>query len=225
MTFVPQFLADLDHMIHEKHLLKHPFYLAWSKGTLSRECLKEYAQDYYHHVQAFPTYLSSLHSHTKDPTTRKEILNNLIEEEAGNPNHPDLWKTFATSLDAKEIEHHSPSLEMETLVETFRNICLHGTVSEGLAALYAYESQIPSICVSKIDGLKKHYDMQDPKSWSYFAVHIGADEEHSRVERELLAKHITCETVSSTKNAAQQILDCLWNFLSGLCHRYEILAC
>lgn len=37
-----EFLKKLDIQIQAKHLLNHPFYQAWTKGELSRECLKEY---------------------------------------------------------------------------------------------------------------------------------------------------------------------------------------
>ncbi|PYJ98970.1 MAG: pyrroloquinoline quinone biosynthesis protein PqqC, partial [Verrucomicrobia bacterium] len=50
-------LDEIDNDIAEKHLLKHPFYLAWTRGELSREALADYARQYYHHVTAFPTYL------------------------------------------------------------------------------------------------------------------------------------------------------------------------
>ena len=226
MKYVDQFLKQLDEQIQEKHLLKHVFYQAWSEGKLSQDCLKEYAIEYYAHVKAFPTYLSALHAHTEDAKTRKGILQNLIEEEAGSPNHPELWKSFAMSLGAseEEIDTHKPCSEIETLIQTFRTICREGHTAEGLAALYAYESQIPSICISKIDGLKKHYGMQDPVSWRYFSVHIAADEEHAQMERELLGLHISSEKASHAHFAAQQILDALWNFLTHISHKHQI-AC
>ena len=217
------FLNELDRRIQQKHLLHHPFYQAWSKGELSKECLIEYAKDYYHHVKAFPTYLSALHSHVEEPHTRRKLLENLVEEEAGTPNHPELWHQFARGLGASEaeIDAYVPSSEMQTLVSTFKSICSQGTVSEGLAALYAYESQIPTICVSKIQGLKEHYGIKDAKVWRYFSVHIGADEEHAAVERELLNHYVKDEGASSLQ-AADRVLDCLWNFLTGLCHKYQI---
>lgn len=220
------FLKQLDALIQEKHLLKHTFYQAWSEGKLDKECLKEYAIEYYHHVKAFPTYLSALHAHTEHLSTRKHLLRNLIEEEDGEPNHPDLWKSFALSLGAteEEIAQHQPCAAIQTLIQAFRSICREGSVSEGLASLYAYESQIPSICLSKIDGLKKHYGLTDPKSWRYFTVHIAADEEHARVERELLAQHITANESEKTQRAAQDIVDALWNFLTHMTHKYSI-AC
>ena len=49
-------------------------------------------------MAAFPTYLSAVHAKCDDQLTRKQILSNLIDEEAGQPNHPELWLQFADSL-------------------------------------------------------------------------------------------------------------------------------
>ena len=57
-----QDLDQIDKDIAAKHLLKHPFYLAWTRGELSREALADYARQYYQHVAAFPTYLSAIHA-------------------------------------------------------------------------------------------------------------------------------------------------------------------
>ena len=97
-----QYLEEIDNDIAEKHLLKHPFYLAWTRGELSKEALTDYAQQYYHHVAAFPTYLSAVHAKCDHQATRKQLLNNLIDEEAGSPNHPELWKKF---VDGLGVEH------------------------------------------------------------------------------------------------------------------------
>ena len=93
-----QDIDQIDKDIGAKHLLKHPFYLAWTRGELSREALADYARQYYQHVAAFPTYLSAIHAKCDNQSTRKELLNNLIDEEAGSPNHPELWLNFAEGL-------------------------------------------------------------------------------------------------------------------------------
>ena len=226
-SMISSILQHIDSQIESKNLLKSEFYLAWSRGELSIECLKEYAKEYYQHVKAFPTYISALHSHTEDPKTRKTLLQNLIEEEAGTPNHPDLWKNFALSLGVTEHElsTHNPSAEMATLIGTFREMCLNNSVAEGIAALYSYESQIPEICVSKIDGLKRHYGMKNPKDWEYFTVHIAADKEHAAQERELLSQHVNEENKNAVHHATNRTLDVLWNFLSSLCDKYSIGSC
>ena len=56
------FSKDLSEKLDEFHLLKHPFYIAWNKGELSREIIKDYAEQYYNHVKAFPRYISATHS-------------------------------------------------------------------------------------------------------------------------------------------------------------------
>jgi pyrroloquinoline-quinone synthase len=221
-----QYLDKIDHNIGEKHLLKHPFYLAWTRGELSKEALLDYAKQYYHHVAAFPTYLSAVHANCDDQATRKQLLNNLIDEEAGSPNHPELWKKFASGLGVKDIDLAQTERQPETknLIDTFRSVCGQGATAEGLAALYAYESQIPAICESKIDGLKKYYGYTTPEHYEYFTVHIKADREHSAAEREMLSRYVDNRNFESVKASVNRVLDALWEILSGVCRRHAI-AC
>src|SRR5712664_1638751 len=211
-------LDEIDKYIAAKHLLKHPFYLAWTRGELSREALADYAQQYYQHVAAFPTYLSAVHANCDDQSTRKELLNNLIDEEAGSPNHPELWLNFAEGLGVSrsDAQRDEQWPKTKNLIDTFRSVCRDGSTAEGLAALYAYESQIPAICESKIDGLKKHYGFNDPKQYEYFSVHIEADREHSATEREMLSSYVNDQNIDSVRASARRVLDALWEMLSGV---------
>ena len=220
------YLDPIENDIAAKHLLKHPFYLAWTRGELSREALADYARQYYHHVAAFPTYLSAIHANCDDQSTRKEVLNNLIDEEAGSPNHPELWLNFAEGLgvSARDAQDAEKWPETKNLIDTFRSVCRHGSTAEGLGALYAYESQIPAICESKIDGLKKHYGFADPKHYEYFSVHIEADREHSAAEQRLLGGHIASQNFDTVRASVNRVLDALWEILSGVCRRHAI-AC
>ena len=219
-----RYLDKIDNDIAAKHLLKHPFYLAWTRGELTRAALADYATQYYHHVAAFPTYLSAVHSKCDDQPMRKRILSNLIEEEAGSPNHPELWIQFAGGLGLSEVDVRTTEKQAETsnLIDTFRSACSAGSTAEGLAALYAYESQIPSICESKIDGLKKHYGFRDPKDYEYFSVHIEADREHSAAEREMLSSGINGQNFGAVRASANRVLEALWAMLSGVCRRHAI---
>lgn len=219
-----QYLDEIDGDITQKHLLKHPFYIAWARGELSKEALADYARQYYHHVAAFPTYLSAVHSNCDDQGTRKQLLNNLIDEEAGSPNHTDLWRKFAHGLDVKDVDlaNTEKGPETKNLIDTFRSVCSEGSTTEGLAALYAYESQIPPICESKIDGLKKYYGFENPENYKYFTVHIEADREHSAAEREMLSRYIDKRNFESAKTSVNRVLDALWEMLSGVCRRHAL---
>jgi pyrroloquinoline-quinone synthase len=219
-----KYLDQIDQDIAEKHLLKHPFYLAWARGELTKEALTDYAKQYYHHVAAFPTYLSAVHSKCDDQPIRKQILSNLIDEEAGSPNHPELWKQFAEALGVNDVDLAKTDKQPETknLIETFRSVCSNESTTEGLAALYAYESQIPAICESKVDGLKKHYGFTDPKGYEYFSVHIDADKEHSAAEREMLSAKIDNRNIDNVRASVNRVLDALGELLSGVCRRHAI---
>ena len=76
----PVFFSALEDRLERYDLLKHPYYQAWSKGELTREDLREYASEYWHHVSAFPTYLSALHSQLPDGELRRTVLENLADE-------------------------------------------------------------------------------------------------------------------------------------------------
>jgi pyrroloquinoline-quinone synthase len=221
-----QYVEQIDKDIAAKHLLKHPFYLAWTRGELSKDALTDYARQYYHHVAAFPTYLSAVHAKCDDQDTRKQLLHNLIDEETGSPNHPELWLKFAEGLGVSDVDVRKTTRKPETknLIDIFRSACRDGSTAEGLAALYAYESQIPAICESKIDGLKKHYGFTNPEHYHYFTVHIEADHEHSAAERRMLETHVNEHNFESVKASVNRVLDALWKMLSGVCQRHAI-AC
>ena len=224
MNITSSILEHIESRIVHRHLLLHPFYQAWTRGELPRPALRDYARQYYHHVAAFPTYLSALHSHTENQQVRRQILANLMDEEAGDPNHPELWLRFAesTGLNREEVSNAELWNETETLIGTFRRACREGSVAQGIAALYAYESQIPKIAQSKIEGLEKFYGMNTPDALDYFRVHIEADREHSRVEQELLESTLKPQDAPAVAKSVEEVLNSLWNLLSSVCHRHGI---
>jgi pyrroloquinoline-quinone synthase len=213
----------LEAIVAEKHLLTHPFYLAWTEGKLSREHLKEYAQQYFHHVLAFPTYISAIHYNTPHLAVRQELLENLIGEERGEKNHPALWRNFAVALGATAAELEAgPLLETTAnLIDTFRDRCLNSPFYAGLAALYAYESQVPEVAKVKIDGLRQFYGMTDPAEYEFFTVHQEADIYHTESTMQLIEAHATTEAEQAEVAAvAQAAVDALWSFLDGIYDTY-----
>ncbi|MGH7284115.1 MAG: CADD family putative folate metabolism protein [Polyangiaceae bacterium] len=215
----------IDQVVTQRHLLGSAFYRAWSRGDLGAAALQSYARQYYKHVAAFPTYLSAVHSRSEDLATRKLVLENLIEEEAGSPNHPELWLQFAEGVGAKKEDAIAEKAWPETkaLVDAFRSACEAGTV-EGLAALYAYESQIPAVCVSKIEGLVAHYGVKNPQIYRYFTDHLEADKDHAASGRAWLETHLTDENAPRANAAVEKILTALHAMLDAVCTRHAIAA-
>ena len=221
MTHVEQ----IDQLVTRRHLLGSAFYRAWSRGDLTSAALQSYARQYYKHVAAFPTYLSTVHSRSEDLATRKMVLENLIEEEAGSPNHPELWLQFAEGLGANKDDAIAEEAWPETkaLVDAFRAACESSTV-EGIAALYAYESQIPAVCVSKIEGLTAHYGVKNAEIYRYFTDHLEADEDHAASGRAWLEAHLTNENAPRAQAAVERILTALHTMLDSVCARHAIAA-
>ena len=88
---------------------------------------------------------------------------------------------------------------------------------EGLAALYAYESQIPAVAKAKIDGLAKNYGIWSDRDVAFFSVHMDADVLHSQTSRDLLRDLCSDEEKTvQAERAASQTLDALYGFLDSV---------
>lgn len=212
------YLARLDALIEEYNLLKHPFYEAWSKGELSKGDLQHYAKDYFHHVLAFPTYVSGVHSRIADIRDRQVMLENLLEEEHGPENHPELWLRFAEGIGVGRgaVQDHAPSSAVRSFVRTFQRVTRHANALVGLSALYAYESQVPRIAHEKIAGLKKYFGVNDARSLKFFDVHESADVEHSRDERKLIERFAKNGDHELALRETEKVLRGVWRVLSSV---------
>jgi len=208
------------------HLLKHPFYQAWMAGTLSRDVLRNYATQYYFHVDRFPRYLSSIHSHCENPAQRQKLMENLNEEEGTKfgVSHPELWLQFAEGLgvEREEVLAAKPGHAIRNVVSQFFRLS-RSSFHEGLGALYAYESQIPEIAESKLEGLKNRYGIHDERTLSFFEVHRKADIEHRCVILEML-EMLSDEEKTQAQNAAKEAAQSLWDFLTEMHHERDACA-
>jgi len=213
------FFLTLESRIDRYDLLKHPYYQAWSRGELTREDLREYAAEYWHHVSSFPAYLSALHSHLPDGKLRRLVLENLADEEGledGVP-HSDMWMDFARGMGANEPDVRARVIgpEMSALLEHYR-AAMGKSPAAALAALYAYESRVPGIAKTKADGLASHYGADDTTR-HYFTVHVKADVHHARVWRNALAAELSQhpEETESALAAGEDAARALWTALDG----------
>jgi len=214
-----ELLARLDAAIAEKNLLKHPFYQDWQAGKLSRQALQLYAAQYYRHVEAFPKHLRVLAARTEGPL-RDTVMENLAEEENPAAPHPKLWRDFAAAVGVGEDDITCcPALPgTQAVVATFREICGDRTVAEAVAALYAYEAQVPEIAGTKIDGLRKFYGVEKPTALAYFAVHEEADKAHREAWRNWLNEHSDASSNDEVVATANEALTALWGALDAVHH-------
>jgi pyrroloquinoline-quinone synthase len=213
-------MADIERAIAGKHLLTHPFYEAWTDGTLPREALLEYARQYYAFEVRLPRFLTALHARSEDLATRTALLSNAWDEEHGAENHAELWLRFAESLGLSrdEVTHATPRPTTKALVDTYRDAAERAPVSAGVAALYAYESQLPAVAKAKIEGLEAHYGFDDAgkrRGARFFDVHEAIDTGHAAAERAIVERAMATDEGRAALGGAEKALDAWWNFLSA----------
>ena len=216
------FSKELNKKLDKYHLLNHPFYKSWNDGKLNREIIKDYAEQYYQHVKAFPRYISATHSICEDIEKRKILLENLQDEENRDGDHPKLWKDFALAVGSNNTDIESVKEEKFT-TDLIENFFKNGRASyaEGLASLYTYERQIPEIAETKIRGLKNHYGVTSEEGLKFFEVHKAADVYH-REACEKLLDGLSKEEQDKAERSALSTAKYLWNFLTGMSVKHNI---
>jgi pyrroloquinoline-quinone synthase len=204
----------LTAVLSEHSLLSHPYYRAWTKGALSAKTLGDYAVQYFAQVDAFPRFVSTVHSRCPDIAVRKVLLQNLVDEELHGPDHPELWLRFAEALgqSREAVRAAQPLPETQALVETLFEMA-SGDWRDGLCALFAYEAQVPEVARTKMDGLRRLYGITDERALSFFSAHLTYDVEHARAVGALLDAH--AEPVRAER-ATRAAAVALWGFLDGV---------
>jgi pyrroloquinoline-quinone synthase len=184
----------LDSILEKWDLLQHPFYQAWSAGTLPVEALKVYASEY----GAFINSLADGWTTLNDAETAHE------EEE-----HAELWEEFASALETKIS---TPEISQTTdLVNTAKE--LFSTPAATLGAMYAFEAQQPATAKSKLDGLKTHYSLPVEVE-PYFEVHSANWHESEKILDAV--EKLSPEEQAQAEQACEKMARALWNALTGI---------
>lgn len=209
------FQAELNKKLEQYSLLKHPFYQQWSAGTLSKDALCGYVKEYFHLVKAVPDMVEKIYRANPNP----EMKANLEDEKS----HIALWENFAEGMgiSKKELHEYAPSGNTINAVNKLTGLMSNPT--EGAAAMYAYEADIPKISVSKIDGLKKFYGITDSSTLEYFTEHETADIEHVKVWQAMM-KNFNATQETTALHSAEESLKAQNAVLDSVCERYMSMA-
>jgi pyrroloquinoline-quinone synthase len=174
-------IQNLDRIIEERSLLKHPFYQAWSDGKLTHDALVGYSKEYYQLVKAVPIFMTQLMDHV--PATMYDEFDFNQQEEYS---HISLWERFASGLGISRKE----LLECEGLYKTNHAISgmysLMSSFVGGSAAIYALEKEIPKISQTKLEGLAEFYGLTNEDVTKYFKEHMEADIRHAAAWQKII---------------------------------------
>jgi pyrroloquinoline-quinone synthase len=88
-------------------------------------------------------------------------------------------------------------------------------VAAGVAAIHAYEHQVPAVAGAKIEGLRSHYGVDDQRTLAFWEVHRALDVQHADAERRIL-EDLAEEDPGPMETATERALDAWWGFLDGV---------
>jgi len=184
----------LAKVIKKWNLLAHPFYQAWSAGSLPVEALQVYAREYSTFIETLPLGWETL----GDSETAGE------ERE-----HIELWADFAAALGTMPA---APAIqESAVLASTAKSLFVDP--ASALGALYAFEVQQPETAESKLRGLKAWYRLP-ADSEKYFAAHAVNWHEAAKILARIRALDPSGQEKAIA--ACNQMGEALWNALSGI---------
>ncbi|HKZ62189.1 MAG TPA: iron-containing redox enzyme family protein, partial [Nitrososphaera sp.] len=203
--------------IERRSLLKHSFYQMWSEGKLTIDHLQGYSLEYFQLVKAVPKFVEDIAKGTDNP----DIASNAKEE----AEHVEPWVRFATALGVSrnDLAGYAGTENTKVAIAKMMNLA-NASFEEAVAAMYAYEMELPKISRRKIDGMKKFYGMDSEDATKYFEIHEEADVRHAQVWREILQK-IPADRQEAAYNAAVESLKAQNMLLDSVQEKYVGTYC
>lgn len=197
--------TTLGAALEDIQLLSHPFYQRWEAGTLRREELTRYAEQYRYFEEMLPGFLDELAAQLPEGPIRGLVLDNLTDEVAA-PSHLSLFEKFATFFDATTAPI-SPA--MLHLVNAYRVLLERGPAAS-LGGLWAYESQGAKIADSKAQRLVTHFEA-DVEAVEFWSVHGSLEGDHAGWTMEAL---VQLDPDANDVTAATRLIgEAWWSFL------------
>jgi len=189
--------AFVDSVIKEiiqpgvNELLELPYFTELRAGKLSKKRLQGWAlQHYLHNHALLKGFALCMVKNSHEPELFKYFLYQMNEEQY----HPELAKKFGLEIGLREDEFQTATPIFECLAHTSKTIhgMLLGSAPENRASALVNETMVCRYSEAHIAALKKHYGMTD-KQIQFFTVHAIADQEHTAMAAEVIARHANSE--------------------------------
>jgi pyrroloquinoline-quinone synthase len=188
------FRTALETAIKGKSANTSPFSIAWAQGKLSRAHLARWAENHYHYVGPFASYLGYVYGRLPEEFTEAKdfLLSNMYEEEIGGDRHTDLLIRFAESCGTTAERVKNPD-NMSATTRGLQSWCYSIAMREdpivAIAGLVVgLESQVPSIYRRQTPTLREKYGFTDQEV-EFFDIHIVSDEIHGERGYQIVLAH------------------------------------
>jgi pyrroloquinoline quinone (PQQ) biosynthesis protein C len=168
-------------------LMQGRYFTELRSGMLAMRRLQGWAlQHYLHNVALLKGFALCMVKTSHDPDLFKYFLYQLNEEQY----HPDLAKKFGLAIGLEEEDFQKATPIFECLAHTSKTIhgMLLGSAAENRASALVNETMVCRYSEEHIAALRKHYGLND-KQIQFFTVHAVADQEHTKMAAEVIAKY------------------------------------
>lgn len=195
----------MDDQISKRSLLNHRFYILWREGKLTINHLRSYSKEYFQLVKAVPELVDNILENLENYDPRNQYVKAVKNTQYEEYQHIEPWIKFAQSLgiEKQELLKYEGNNEVNLAIENLKESCLSSIV-EGASTMYSFEKELPQISKTKIEGLKKFYNIFSHEDITYFKIHQTADIEHARLWKTLLLDY---NLVRNTKDLNEIILN------------------
>lgn len=210
-------LIDQINFEIEKHsLLKHDFYKLWQEGKLTLDHLAGYSKEYFQMVKTIPSLVKNVLENDVEKKYHASIKNTLEDEIT----HIEPWINFSSALnvDRNELLNYNADGLTRQSIDKMLEIS-KSSFEESVAALYAFEKELPKISETKLEGLEKFYGITNNESNEYFNIHKEIDIYHSKVWENIL-KETSNDKKDKILNAVKISLDAQNTLLDSVKTKY-----
>lgn len=160
--------------VKQNSLLRHPFYIKWSQGKLTKNDLARYSEQYYFIEKNLPVFLTKAIKSSKSSCLRQLLTKNLNDESAFPRAHAEIFKGFRNAVGGRVNATISPATR--GLVSA-QNDSATSSASKALGVLSFYELQSSEVAQSKAQGLLERYKMESSQI-EFWALHSEIDGLH-----------------------------------------------
>lgn len=190
---------DRVEVLSRRHdVLRHPFYLRWSRGELAAVELAHYAGQYRHAVIALAEAAAQAGNQAHAEEERDHIA---------------LWDKFVRSVGGGV--RAAPAEGTTECVRAWADEDRDRAAT--LAVLYAIESAQPAISKTKRAGLIEHYGAApNSDATRYFDVHAVLDHAHAAEDRRELNGLVTPANERQLLGHIEHALRGNWRLLDGV---------
>ncbi len=185
-----------------QELMETPYFSELREGKLSIRRLQGWALQHYLHNHAINRgFALTMVKNAHIPELFNFGLYQLNEEQ----HHPNLAKRFGLALGLKEedFENATPIYECLAHTSTIIRGMFLGTPGENCVMALVNETMVCRFSEEFNTFLRKHYGLGD-EACEFFTVHSVADQEHSKMDAEFVARHAgTPQQQERVREAAQ----------------------